>query len=142
MSLTSYQYEENVRNQLQFMPFVPVTFISATTGYRVPSLMDLAVKVFHERGKRIKTHDMFEILQTASIRHRLPTKGRKLLRVKFATQANAYPPTFVFFVNNPEVVQAHYEKFLETCIREKYQFVGTPIRLMFKKNTNKYTDEN
>jgi KH-domain-like of EngA bacterial GTPase enzymes, C-terminal len=131
-------YESATRTQLNFLPFVPFTFISATTGYRVPSLMDLAVEVFHERGKRIKTQDMFEILRTAVLRHKLPTKGRNLLRVRFATQVDAYPPTFVFFVNNPEVVQNHYEKFLETCIREKYKFLGTPIRLLFKKNSNKF----
>lgn len=134
-------YETAARTQLRFMPFVPFTFISATTGYRVPSLMDQAVGVFHERGKRIKTQDMFEVLRTAALRHKLPGKGKNLLRVRFATQIDAYPPTFVFFVNNPDVVQQHYEKFLEACIREKYQFSGTPIRLLFKKNSNKYVDQ-
>lgn len=135
------EYEEAARTQLKFLPFVPFSFISATTGYRVPSLMDLAVEVFHERGIHIKTQDMFEVLRTASLRHKLPGKGKNMLRVRFASQVDAYPPTFVFFVNNPDAVQQHYEKFLETCIREKYQFLGTPIRLIFKKNSNKYTND-
>ncbi len=134
-------YEETVRKQLQFMPYAPVFFISATTGYRVPSLMDLAVDVFQERGKRLKTQELMEVISTSSLRHKLPTKGRNLLRVKFATQATAYPPTFIFFVNNPDSVPQHYQKFLESCIREKYRFVGTPVRIVFKKSTNKYVDQ-
>lgn len=133
-------YEVAARSQLHFMPFVPFTFISATTGYRVPHLMDLAVEVYHERSKHIKISDMFEILRTASLRHKLPGKGRNLLRVRFAMQTEAFPPTFVFFVNNPEAVPQSYEKFLESCIREKYPFRGTPIRLVFKQNTNKYVE--
>lgn len=115
------------------------------------------VRVFHERGIHIKTQDMFEVLRTSALRHKLPGtifeeynpgsylflvytgKGRNLLRVRYASQVEAYPPTFVFFVNNPDAVRLHYEKFLESCIREKYQFLGTPIRLIFKKNSNKYT---
>lgn len=84
------EYEEAARAQLQFLPFVPFSFISATTGYRVPSLMDLAVEVFHERGIHIKTQDMFEVLRTAALRHKLPgisgrgERGGKKITVNYS----------------------------------------------------------
>jgi len=138
---TEIQYEEYIRSNLNFLSYVPIMFVSATTGFSVPSLLDTAVESFYEREKRLKTSDLLKIIRHATMKHHLPQKGKHKLTIRFAAQADLYPPTFVFFVNNPDAVPRNYQKFMENCIRETHPFTGTPIRVVFRKNSNKYVDE-
>ena len=71
------------------------------------------------------------------MRHAPPSKRGKRLRFYYATQAEVDPPTFVFFVNDPELVHFTYERYLENRLRERYPFEGTPLRLIFRKRSEK-----
>ncbi len=129
---TTAAYTEYVREQLKFMSYVPVLFISALTGQRVNQILPTALQVYAERNHRLTTHQINNLIQDALFRHSPPAiRGRKL-RVYFATQAEGAPPTFVLFVNDPKLVHFGYERYLENRIREAYPFVGTPIKLIFK----------
>jgi GTP-binding protein len=129
-------YSEEIRSELNFLPYVPVVFISAKTGQRVHQVLPTALRVQEERLRRIPTGEMNRLLQKALSVHPPPTHKGKQLKILYASQVRTDPPTFLFHVNNPELVHFTYARFLENRIREKYSFKGTPIRLSFRKRDN------
>ncbi len=131
------EYEDAVRSHLRFMPWVPVMFVSATEGTNVSAIIDEAILVNKERQTRIPTRKLWLLLQRALMRRSAPTKGHMRLRIGFVSQAKTSAPTFVFFVNEPELVHFSFERFLENAIREAYPFRGTPISLLWKKKEGK-----
>jgi len=129
---TMHWYTQHVREQLKFMDYVPVLFISALTGQRVHKVIPTAVQVAEERRVRIPTAELNRLIREATAKHAPPSKAGRRLRIYYATQADIDPPTFVFFVNDVRLVHFSYERFLENQIREHYGFLGTPLRFKFK----------
>jgi GTP-binding protein len=111
---------------------VPVLFISALTGQRVHLVLPTALEVEAERHTRLTTHQLNKLVQDAMFEHSPPTIQGRRLRIYFATQDKSSPPTFVFFVNDPELVHFGYQRYLENQIRQVCAFKGTPIRLSFR----------
>ena len=130
---TMVEYVERVREDLKFMSYVPVIFISAKTKQRVHTVLPTALEVAAARRQRIPTGELNQIVREAYDRTPPPTKNGRPLRIYYATQASVSPPTFVIFVNDPDFVHFSYERYLENRIREQVQFPGTPIRLVFRK---------
>lgn len=131
-SHTMHQYTQVVRAALRFMDYVPVLFISAKTGQRVGQVLDTALRVRDERLVRLSTAELNDIVRKAVARQSPPTKAGKALKFYYATQPSVDPPTFVFFVNDKELVHFSYVRYLENQIRERYPFTGTPLRLLFR----------
>jgi GTP-binding protein len=129
-------YTEQVRESLNFLDYVPVLFISAKTGVRVSKVLPLALQVQEERLRRIPTGELNRIVRAALDAHAPPTKSGKRLKILYATQVRSDPPTFLFHVNDPKLVHFTYERFLENRIREQYEFLGTPLRLTFRKRSS------
>ena len=132
-SHTINAYTEQVRQTLNFLDFVPVLFISAKTGQRVSQVLPAALRVQEERLIRIPTGELNRLLQKALNSHAPPTRKGKRLNILFASQVRTNPPTFLFHVNNPDLVHFSYVRYLENQIRNEYGFLGTPIRLSFRK---------
>ncbi len=130
---TMATYTDQIRAALNFLPYVPVLFISAKTGQRVNQILSMALRVQEERLRRIPTGEMNRLLQRALSAHPPPTRKGKTLNILFTSQVRTDPPTFLFHVNDPSLVHFTYERFLENRIREEYGFLGTPIRLSFRK---------
>ncbi|HFC12270.1 MAG TPA: ribosome biogenesis GTPase Der [Anaerolineae bacterium] len=128
---TIYDYAEKVREQLNFMPYVPFLFISAETGQRVHKVMEMVVNVNESRYVRINTGELNRVVRTAVARHAPPGQMSRL-KFYYVTQAAVAPPVFIFFVNYPELVHFTYRRYLENQLREQYAFTGTPIRLVFR----------
>ena len=121
-----------VRHRFRFAPWAPVVFVSALTGQGIDKLLAQAREVYQERTRRVSTSLMNTMLLRAAARHvPPPVKGRRL-HIYYATQPAVSPPTFVFFVNDPELVHFSYKRFLENTIREAFGFAGTPLRLVFR----------
>ena len=133
---TMQVYLEHIRRALRFLDYVPVLFISALTGQRVDRVLPTALRVQEERLVRIPTAELNRIVQRAIARHAPPSKAGKRLKFYYATQAAVDPPTFVFFVNDPDLVHFSYERYLENQLREHYGFLGTPLRLSFRRRRN------
>ena len=125
-------YTQQIRADLKFLDYVPVLFISALTGQRVQKLLPLAFQVYQERMVRIPTGELNRLLEDATVRHPPPHKAGKRLKFLYATQASVDPPTFVFFVNDSRLVHFSYERFLENQIRNRYGYLGTPLKLVFR----------
>ncbi|MFQ5855572.1 MAG: ribosome biogenesis GTPase Der [Anaerolineae bacterium] len=126
-------YSKHVRYELRFLDYVPVLYISAKTGQRVHQVLPTVLDVYEARLMRIPTGELNRLLQDTVARHAPPSKGGKRLKFFYATQADVDPPTFVFFVNDPRLVHFSYKRFLENSIRERYRFLGTPLRFRFRK---------
>jgi GTP-binding protein len=125
-------YTTQVRQQLNFMDYVPVLFISAKTGQRVDKVLTLALQVQEERLVRLSTSQVNRILQDAQSRHAAPSHAGRQLKVYYGTQVRSEPPTFLLYCNDPKLAHFTYQRYLENCIRESYSFLGTPVRIVFR----------
>ncbi len=125
-------YAKIIAEGLKFIPYAPIVFASAKTGYHVKSILETAIKIAEMRYLRIPTARLNEVVQ-AAIRHHDPSVMRhKPLKLYYATQVQVNPPTFVFFVNDSQAVHFSYERYLENRLREEFSFRGTGIRLYFR----------
>ncbi len=132
-SHTMDQYTAHVRSALNFMDYVPVLFISARLGTRVDTVLPTALRVQEERLIRIPTGELNRIVREAMSKQMPPTKAGKRLNIYYVTQPRTDPPTFLFYVNDKELVHFTYERYLENQIRAAYGFWGTPLRLSFRE---------
>jgi GTPase len=129
---TMNAFTEQVRSELRFLSYVPVLYISALTKQRVHTVLPTALEVADARRYRLSTGEVNDILRQAYDKIAPPSKAGRVLRIYYGTQADVAPPTFVFFVNDPEIVHFSYERYLENQIRAHYPFTGTPLRLFFR----------
>ncbi len=134
---TMTEFTRRIRSELKFLDYVPVLFISAKTGKRVDQVLPMALKVYQQRFERIGTSELNLIVQEAVVRHAPPSKAGKRLKFFFASQVGIAPPTFVFFVNDERLVHFTYVRYLENCLRERYGFLGTPLRLIFRQRSRR-----
>jgi GTP-binding protein len=121
-----------IRKKLKFMSYAPVVYTSAKFGEGVDRVMPQAFEVYQERQKRMPTTEVNNVVQRAVAAHNLPRKGKKQLKILYATQAEVNPPTFVFFVNDPSLIHFSYQHYLENKLRQSFGFDGTPLRFVFK----------
>jgi len=129
---TMVEYSRVVRERLKFMDYVPVLFISALTGKRVERVIPQALAVHEASRYRLPTAELNRIVREAIARHQPPSKGGRRLKVYYVSQPGTRPPTFVFHVNDPDLVHFSYERYLENALRKAYPFPGTPLRLIFR----------
>jgi GTP-binding protein len=125
------RFTKLVKDNLGFIDYAPVVFISAKTGLNVGRLLDRVVAVAHERERRIPTAQVSEFFREAVASHPASARG-KALKLLYATQASIRPPTFVLFVNDPALVHFSYRRYLENQIRREFGFNGAGIRLVFR----------
>ena len=128
-SHTMVEYTRTLRQELKFIDYVPMLYISALTRQRVEQVLPTALRVREERHQRLGTGEMNRLLQEAVAAHPPKSGSSKPPRFYYVTQADADPPTFVFFVSDPKAVHFSYLRYLENRIRARYPFEGTPIRL-------------
>ncbi len=130
---TMRDFETEVRNELQFLSYAPIIFISALTGRRIFNLLDLAQDVNEARNMRISTGRVNEIIQDAMAMNQPPSDKGVRLKIFYGSQVQVNPPVFVLHVNRKDLMHFSYERYLENRIRQEYGFVGTPIMLVTKE---------
>lgn len=130
---TAAAFEKNLRRELNFLPYVPVIFISAATGQRVHQVLPLVYEIQQERLLKISTAQLNKVLVNAQDKHQSPSGTGKPFRIYYGTQVNTAPPTFLLYCNDPSLSHFTYLRFLENQIREVFPFKGTPIKLILKK---------
>jgi GTP-binding protein len=129
---TMQQFSERIQQELNFMDYVPMLFISAKTGQRVDQVLPLALRVQEERLARVTTGALNRILQNAQDVHSPTSRTGQGIKLYYGTQVRTDPPTFMIYCNNPQLAHFSYLRFLENQIRREYPFTGTPIRLVLK----------
>lgn len=125
-------YTEKILNDLNFVSYVPILYISAKTGQRVDQVMPLALRVQEERLARLTTSTINAIIHKAQDAHPHPSHAGRALRMYYGTQVRSDPPTFMIYVNDPKLMHFTYLRYLENQIRKEYGFIGTPIRIVTK----------
>ncbi len=130
-------YRKLVLEEFKFMPYAPVIFASAKTGYHTQSILETVVHIAEMRFLRVPTSRLNEVVQDAVRRHHPAIIRNKPLKVYYATQTRVNPPTFTFFVNDTEAMHFSYERYLENRLREAFGFKGTGIRLLFRSRSSK-----
>ncbi|MDP7415465.1 MAG: ribosome biogenesis GTPase Der [Dehalococcoidales bacterium] len=126
------EWNTGIRSYLKFIAYAPVLYTSAKFKQEVDKILPQARQVYQERLKRLPTAEVNDVIQQAVATHNLPRSGRKRLKVRYATQAEVNPPTFVFFVNDARLIHFSYRRYLENKLRQAFGFTGTPVRLVFK----------
>ena len=126
------RYRKIIAEGLKFIPYAPIVFTSAKTGYHVQSLLDAVLNIAEMRYLRVPTSRLNEVVQEAVRRHNPTVFKGKVMKIYYATQTQVNPPTFVFFVNDPQALHFSYERYLENQLRYAFSFRGTGIRLQFR----------
>ncbi len=129
---TMDEYTRLVRRELNFMDYFPLLFISAKTGQRVDQVLPMALRVQEERLARITTSRLNQLLREAQDAHPAPSHAGRQLKIYYGAQVRTDPPTFVVYVNEPKLMHFSYLRFLENRIRDQYEFLGTPIKIVTK----------
>ncbi len=126
------QYRKLVLEEFKFMPYAPVIFASAKTGYHIQSILETVIHIAEMRFLRVPTSRLNEVVQDAVRRHHPAIIRNKPLKVYYATQTRVNPPTFTFFINDVQAMHFSYERYLENRLREAFDFRGTGIKLHFR----------
>jgi len=131
-SKTSDKFSEDIRRVLVFMQYAPILYTSALTKQRIHRLADLVKFVSEQQNMRVSTSVLNELISDAQLINPPPAKNGHPLRIYYMTQASVKPPTFVLFVNDPQLMHFSYLRFLENKLRETFGFEGTPIHLILR----------
>ncbi len=130
-----HEFAQTVDSRYDFMAWAPIHFTSAKTGEGIRDLLELVSHVAETRKRRVPTSEINRVVHKAMSEHGPATVHNQKLKVLYVTQAAVSPPTFVFFVNDPEIIHFSYQRFLENRIRASFDFAGTAIKLVFRRRS-------
>lgn len=129
---TMEQYRKQVLEDLKFMDYAPVLFVSAMTGQRVHTVLDMVSQAYAQYTKRVPTGVLNDVLADAQASLQPPATNGRRLKIYYGTQQHVAPPTFILFVNDEELMHFAYQRYLENFLRKTFDFTGTPIRLVLR----------
>ena len=130
---TLEKFKKQVIEDLKFMDYAPVLFISALTGQRAANVLPEVNKVWEQASRRVGTGALNDVLGDAQIALQPPMMGGRKLKIYYGTQTGTCPPTFALFVNSEELMHFSYQRYLENCLRKAFGFEGTPIRFLLRE---------
>ena len=136
-NFTIGKYVEKVKEDLKYMNYAPILFISALTGQRVHKTLNLIDDVVFQYRMRVTTGALNRVIEEAAGKHHPPSHQGNFVKIYFSTQIASSPPTFIIFTNYPEGIHFSYERYLENKLREAFGFEGTPFRLLFKERAGR-----
>jgi GTPase len=137
-SQTLVEYKKRVYEDLKYLSYAPILFISALTGQRVPKILDLVDEVAVQAKKRIPTSQLNKLFGQWVEHHPPPLHKNRNVKLNYITQVSSGPPTFIIYANFPEGIHFSYERYLINQMREAFGFEGVPIRLQFRKKSKGY----
>ena len=130
---TLEKYQKQVLNDLKFVDFAPILFISALSGQRLLNIWETVNDVYEQGNKRITTGALNEVIGDAQMSLQPPMSGGRRIKIYYATQQSTLPPVFLLFVNDEKLLHFAYERYLENQLRKAFGFMGTPIRLLLRE---------
>ena len=133
---TADDWLKTLRREAPYLAWADIVFASAQTGQRVEHILHEARRVAEERFRRIPTGELNRLVTDAVRAHPPAHVRNRQPKILYATQVAIGPPTFVIFVNDPELIHFSYRRYLENRIRAEYGFLGTPIKLIFRQRVS------
>ncbi|MCH3915104.1 MAG: ribosome biogenesis GTPase Der [Acidaminococcaceae bacterium] len=129
---STIRFTEMLRNELIYMQYAPVVFVSAVTNQRISKLPETIKQVAEANNLRVSTSVLNQVITDAVAINPPPADKGKRLKILYSTQVKVKPPTFVIFVNEPEIMHFSYQRYLENKLREAFNFTGTPIDIIVR----------
>lgn len=134
---TINKFQKMLANEIPFLEYAPVIFISAKTKQRIFQIFDRAADVYAEASKRVSTGLLNKVVKELyALNPPASVKGRKL-KIMYSTQVGVKPPSFVLFANNANLLKDHYKRYIENKLREAFGFFGTPIKISVRERCEK-----
>lgn len=130
---TAKEFEAPIKQKLAPFNDVPVLFVSVLQKQRIFKALDVALEVFENRNRRLKTSVLNEIMLEEINKIPPPSHRGKFIKIKYVTQLPLAYPAFAFFCNYPDHVKTNYRNFLNNKLREHFNFKGVPISVFFRK---------
>ena len=127
-------FMDRIDAQLPQLDYVPRVFVSAVTGQRVTHILEIALEVYREYCTRIPTPELNQLLLELRNAHPPPRVKGVSPALKYITQIETKPPTFLIFGRNLHRIRPPYEAYLVNNIREEFGFNGTPIRIFYRQS--------
>lgn len=134
---TMNRFDKGIREDLKFLAYAPIMYVSARTRQRIFKLLDVVDFVAEQHNRRVSTAELNQVVNEAQLLNPLPGGGGKKIRIKYATQVKTAPPTFVLFANRPEGVHFSYLRYLENVLRKNFGFEGSPIHLLVRAGSSR-----
>ncbi len=134
---TAPKYEKDVRARYPFLSWVPMVFASALTGQRARRTLDMVLEVQEERYRRIPTHQVNEVLEQLTRRQPPPHSRGREVKLRYGTQVDVAPPSFLIFSNLPKEIPDNYIRYVHNAFRSAWGFEGSPLRIRFKSGKEK-----
>ena len=124
---------KRIRDDMPFLSWAPILFTSAKSGRGLQRIAQTVLAVREARRRRIPTNVLNRLMRDVLAFDRLPSnrKGRSL-RIYYCSQADTEPPTFIFFVNEPDIVNTAFENHVRNELRRLQDFTGTPLRVFWR----------
>ncbi len=134
---TMRDFEKTIRNELIFMTYAPIVFISVLEHQRIQKVIDTADYVQEKRSMRVSTGQLNALIADATMMKQAPSDKGKHLKIYYAAQVGVKPPLFSFQINKRELMHFSYSRYLENRIRESFGFEGTSIKFVFREKGDK-----
>lgn len=135
---TMKEFDDLIREELKFLAYSPILYISALTGQRVKQVIEVVDFVAEQYWRKVPTAELNKVLREAVAVNPPPGGGKKRVNIFYITQIKTGPPSFALFVNHPEELHFSYLRYLENTLRENFGFEGTPIRLVLRQRESRY----
>lgn len=130
---TARDYEKQLKQRLAPFTDVPVLFISAKEKQRILQAIEMALKVYENKQRKIPTSELNDVMLKAIDAYHPPVVRGNAIKIKYVTQLPTHTPSFAFFCNFPDDIKAPYRNYLENKLRENFEFSGVSVRLFFRK---------
>jgi GTP-binding protein len=130
---TMKAFEQNIREHFQYLDYAPIVFLSAKTKKRIHTLIPMINVASDNHALRVETSVLNDVIMDAVAMNPTPTDKGRRLKIYYTTQVAVKPPTFVVFVNEPELMHFSYVRFLENRIRDAFGFEGTPLKIFARE---------
>ena len=134
---TMQEFDNMIREELKFLAYSPIVYVSALTGKRVFEMLEVVDFVAEQYAQKVPTSELNRVLREALLLNPPPGGGRKKVKIFYITQVKTAPPTFVVFVNYPEQLHFTYLRYLENHLRQNFGFEGTPIRFIVRQRSSR-----
>jgi GTP-binding protein len=127
---TFKKLSDEIRGRFKFLYYATIVAVSAKTGRNIQKLEDKLLSIYDNYHRRISTSDLNKTIELAIRRHSLPSPNGNRLRIFFATQFDANPPTIAVIMNKPRMLHFSYKRYLINFIRDNHNFEGVPVRVV------------
>ena len=125
--------EDDIIDSYPMLSNFPMIFISVKNNLRVREVLKHSQKIYYERQRLIKTSDLNRFLEKTIRKYPPPSISGKILKIKYITQLDTAPPLFALYCNHPHLFSINYKRYFENQLRKSFGFIGTPIRISFRK---------